>query len=83
MTYYSTKELQTNYSSSRIHFAEGNRSNRNFPRVAIVVSGLRGTESIRIFPFYLCFSWRLIERCRIRGMLPAPCVRRISKRFRK
>lgn len=33
-----------NYSLSRIHFAEGNRSNHNFPRVAIVVSGLRGTD---------------------------------------
>lgn len=30
----------------------------------------RKRGGIRIFPFYLCFSWRLIERCRDRGMLP-------------
>lgn len=29
----------------------------------------RERGGIRIFPFYLCFSWRLIERCRGRGML--------------
>lgn len=28
-----------------------------------------GRGDTRIFPFYLCFSWRLIERCRGRGML--------------
>jgi len=30
----------------------------------------RKRGGIYIFPFYLCFSWRLIERCRDRDMLP-------------
>lgn len=33
------------------------------------MGGGGGGSGEGIFPFYLCFSWRLIERCRDRGML--------------
>jgi len=74
--HYDSSTLRNNY--EQIIRPGSNLRPKEIARIAIFPSHhccfwVRGKwkkrGGTRIFPFYLCFSWRLIERCRGRGML--------------